>query len=371
MISRPAKDAMKVGDIFAGRYLILEEIGYGGFALVFKAQDLSSTAKTKPFVALKVMQMDLDSTPEERLKTEQSLNLEKDALAKFSFSENVVGLKNFAQIDSYFYMVLELVDGKQNFSQIFQHYFSQLSTREIIYYFSQIAQGLSEIHNAGITHRDIKPGNIMVTKDEVVKISDFGIARFLDILKYDNPVFESFQGTPKFASPEQSWDFKTSYTQSDIYSVGIMLYEFSTGVAPFEQFVIFPKTNKGDNQKHRYILNQQIREEIVRPRVFNPNIPQALENIIVKALAKDVNDRFATFKEFTDELQHILDNNNAKELPLFSEIKDKKFVSKQLQKSREFKYKLFFKMFEKKIIIPFWILIVVVFLVLVILVLAG
>ncbi|AVP49743.1 serine/threonine-protein kinase [Williamsoniiplasma luminosum] len=361
MISKPVNDAFEIGDLFAGRYLILEKIGEGGFALVFKAQDLGSASDVKPMVALKIMQIDMNMTDEERAKTQQSLNLEKDAVAKFTFSENVVSLKNFAQIDSYFYMALELVDGKQHFGQMFKNYLNQLSTQEIIYYFSQIGQGLSEIHNAGIAHRDVKPPNIMITKDEVVKISDFGIARFLDILKYDNPSSESFQGTPKFSAPEQSWNFKESYTQSDIYSVGIMLYEFSTGVPPFEQFWLFNKNPKGDNQKYRYILSQHTKEKIIRPRIFNPNIPQSLENIIVKALAKDVGDRFQTFKEFVDDLQNILININAKETPLFHEIKDKNF-----KKTNKLQFERFFKIFEKQIIIWFCVSISLIFLSLVV-----
>ncbi|WP_338969538.1 serine/threonine-protein kinase [Spiroplasma endosymbiont of Labia minor] len=282
------KYALNSGDIIHKRYEIIKRYGQGGMATVYKAYDIM----TQRNVALKVINPDviLKETGPKRYE------IERESLARLADHPNVVPLYDVFQDQGFFFIAMGLLEGgtlKNKFND-----FGIMTIEELQYYFGEIANGLSAAHKLGIIHRDIKPDNILISSSGDVKISDFGISIMIDNKSGEEqkPV-----GTPKYMSPEQILGFEVN-NQTDIYALGVMLYEFSTGVAPFLHMM--PKV----------LATMHINKPVIPPRELNPNIPQALENIIMKSVAKNLDERYKTIDEFAKDLKNVTKSVNDKPL---------------------------------------------------------
>ncbi len=268
----------EVGQLLAERYEVVSPIGKGGMASVYKAFDII----TEKMVAVKVVAPEIivKQTGQERFE------IEKEAFAKLSSNANVVQLFDFFQSGDEWFIILECVEGGTLKDKLQRQ--GAMTLKEIKYYFGNLCDALQAAHNLGIVHRDIKPDNVLLTQSGEVKLGDFGIS-----------VMEGFTseaakaiGTPKYMPPEVI-EAKKATPRSDIYSLGIMLYEFSTGVAPF-----LAKDAKKIATKH-------IKEKPTAPRLINPTIPQSLENIILRMIEKDPDNRYFSMKEVQLDLMSV------------------------------------------------------------------
>ncbi len=240
-----------IGKTLDNRYEILERIGTGGMAVVYKTRD----QRLNRLVAVKVLKPDLAQDEDFRRR----FNAESQAVAQLSHP-NIVSVYDVSRGGDTEYIVMELIDGitlKQYMEKR-----GQLNWRESLHFITQIMRGLSHAHSRGIVHRDIKPQNIMVLRDGTVKVMDFGIAC---LTNGANPSNEAI-GSVHYISPEQA---KGDYTdnRSDIYSAGVVLYEMLTSRLPFE----------GDSPMA--VAIQHFSAVPLSPRELNPDIPEALEQI--------------------------------------------------------------------------------------------
>jgi len=256
------------------RYEILEVIGTGGMAVVFKAK----CHRLNRLVAIKMLKKDLSEDAEFRRRFHD----ESQAVAMLSHP-NIMAVYDVSRGGDMDYIVMELIDGitlKQYMERR-----GRLNWPEALHFITQIMKGLSHAHSRGIVHRDIKPQNIMVLRDGTVKVTDFGIA----CLNGANPSNEAI-GSVHYISPEQA---KGDYTdnRSDIYSAGVVLYEMLTSRLPFE----------GDSPMA--VAVQHFNAVPLNPRDLNPDIPEALEQICMKAMAPDRNMRYSTADEMLADLE--------------------------------------------------------------------
>jgi serine/threonine-protein kinase len=257
------------------RYEILEVIGTGGMAVVFKAK----CHRLNRMVAIKMLKKDLSEDAEFRRRFHD----ESQAVAMLSHP-NIMAVYDVSRRGDMDYIVMELIDGitlKQYMERR-----GRLNWPESLHFISQIMKGLSHAHSRGIVHRDIKPQNIMVLRDGTVKVTDFGIA-FLS--NGSNPSNEAI-GSVHYISPEQA---KGDYTdnRSDIYSAGVVLYEMLTSRMPFE----------GSDPVS--VAIQHFSAVPLSPREIDPEIPEALEQICMKAMAPDRNKRYSTADEMLADLE--------------------------------------------------------------------
>ena len=263
-----------IGKMLDNRYEILERIGTGGMAVVYKAK----CHRLNRLVALKILKSDLAQDEDFRRR----FNAESQAVAQLSHP-NIVSVYDVSRGGDTEYIVMELIDGitlKQYMEKR-----GQLNWRESLHFITQIMRGLSHAHSRGIVHRDIKPQNIMVLRDGTVKVTDFGIA----CLSGSNPSNEAI-GSVHYISPEQA---KGEYTdnRSDIYSAGVVLYEMLTSRLPFE----------GDSPMA--VAIQHFSAVPLSPRELNPDIPEALEQICMKAMTADRNRRYSSADEMLSDLE--------------------------------------------------------------------
>ena len=264
-----------IGKMLDNRYEILEVIGTGGMAVVFKAK----CHRLNRLVAIKMLKKDLSEDAEFRRRFHD----ESQAVAMLSHP-NIVAIYDVSRGGDMDYIVMELIDGitlKQYMERR-----GRLNWPEALHFITQIMKGLSHAHSRGIIHRDIKPQNIMVLRDGTVKVTDFGIAC---LSNGSHPSNEAI-GSAHYISPEQA---KGDYTdnRSDIYSAGVVLYEMLTSRLPFD----------GDNPVS--IAIQHFSAVPLSPREINPDIPEALEQICMKAMAADRNRRYATADEMLADLE--------------------------------------------------------------------
>ncbi len=268
-----------IGRVFNNRYQITERIGIGGMAEVYRAQD----NVLGRLVAVKVMlpQYAADQSFTQRFKQEaaSAANLQ---------SPYIVNVYDWGQDEGTYYIVMEYVRGSDLKTAINQR--GAINQRKVAEIGSQVCQALSVAHGLDIIHRDIKPQNIMVQPDGNVKVMDFGIARAKNSTKEQT---SSVLGTAHYISPEQAQG-KELTAASDIYSLGIVLYESATGKLPF------------DGPDAVSVAMKQVQDEPVPPRELNPEIDPSLEAIIMKAMAKNPMDRFATAKEMRSALNDYL-----------------------------------------------------------------
>ena len=265
-----------IGKMLDNRYELLELIGHGGMANVYKAK----CHRLNRLVAVKILKSDLAENADFRRRfRDESL-----AVAQLSHA-NIVSVYDVSSSDGIEYIVMELIDGitlKQYMERR-----GKLDWREALHFISQIMRGLSHAHSRGIVHRDIKPQNIMVLRDGSVKVADFGIACLADAA---NTLTQEALGSVHYISPEQARGDRTD-TRSDIYSAGVVLYEMLTGRLPFE----------GDSAVS--VAIQHLSSTPLDPREINPDIPESLELICKKAMCPELSRRYISAEEMLDDLE--------------------------------------------------------------------
>lgn len=277
------------GKKIAGRYLLQSVLGNGGMATVYRARDMVIDRA----VAVKVMNEKLGDD-EEFVKR---FILEARANGRLS-QANIVNVYDAGNEGRTFYMVMELIDGI-TLKELIERKGGKLTEREAVSAAMQICEGLAHAHQNGVIHRDVKPHNIMCTTDGKFKIADFGIARFsekaISITKTG-----TVMGSIHYFSPEQATGSHVSYP-SDLYSLGIVLYEMVTGELPF------------DAPENLEIAFKHLNEPPPNPKEKNPEISDELCQIILKALQKKPEDRFQSAKEMRQALQTLYLRLNRKE----------------------------------------------------------
>ncbi len=271
-----------VGKRLDGRYEIQEIIGVGGMAVVYKAYD-NIDDRT---VAVKILKEEFLANEEFRRRFKN----ESKAIAVLSHP-NIVKVYDVSYGDKVQYIVMECVDGITLKEYIRQQ--GVINYKEAVFFVTQILRALQHAHDKGIVHRDIKPQNIMLLENGAIKVTDFGIARFSR--SETRTMTDSTIGSVHYISPEQARGDITD-DKADIYSVGVMLYEMLTGKLPFES----------DNTVSVAIM--QLQQEPVKPRDINPSIPVGLEQIVLKAMQKNVNDRYQSAAEMLLDLEEFRRN---------------------------------------------------------------
>lgn len=275
-----------IGEILGNRYELLEKIGEGGMSLVYKAID----NKLNRFVAVKILKNEF-SDNEEVVK---KFKVEATAIATLS-DNNIVNVLDVGTQESTNYIVMEYVKGK-TLKEVIKQYGS-LNYETTLSVAIQIARALDCAHKNGIIHRDVKPQNILVTEEGMVKVTDFGIAKSASSATLTTTT--TIMGSAHYFSPEQAKGSVVDI-RTDLYSFGVVLYEMSTGMLPFE----------GDSPVT--IALKHIQEEIVAPKTLNSKIPDSLNELIIKSMAKESDNRYQTAKEMLSDLQKIKDNPNVK-----------------------------------------------------------
>lgn len=261
--------------IFGGRYKVQDKIGIGGMATVYRGID-TVLGRT---VAIKTMLPQYAADPSFAARFKQ----EAQAAAALQ-SPYIVGVYDWGKDNDTYYIIMEYLRGTDLKSGIRKH--GALDPRKVAQIGSQICQALSVAHKHGIIHRDIKPQNIMVQPDGNIKVMDFGIARAQNShLTQDNNVL----GTAHYVSPEQTQG-KDLQPTSDLYSLGIVMYEAATGKVPFE------------GEDAISVALKQVKEQPVAPSKINANVDSSLENIILKCMRKNPEERYQS----ADELRRVL-----------------------------------------------------------------
>ena len=267
------------GSVLAGRYEIIEEIGRGGMGWVYKVYDQRIDEK----IAIKLINPAVaqDPTVIERFRNELKI-------ARKIIHKNVCRMYELNDDEDRQFITMEFIQGEDLKSLISR--IGQLTFRKTIAVARQICEGLAEAHAIGIVHRDLKPQNIMIDLKGNVRITDFGIAQTLQSkgLTQTGMII----GTPEYMSPEQV-DGIAVDQRSDVYSLGIILYQMLTGNVPFEG-----QTPLSLAMKHKT-------ENPVAPRMINGFIPEPLERLILKCLEKDPNKRYQTVQELNEDLALI------------------------------------------------------------------
>lgn len=300
-----------VGKLFKGRYKIIEKIGQGGMACVYKAED----ELLNRFVAIKVLKPDLNNNED----FIEKFNKEAKAAAKLSHP-NIVNVYDVGEEDGIKYIVMELIEGK-NLKELIKSTNGFLDEKLVIKIAKQIASALAEAHSNNIIHRDIKPENIIIDKSNNIKVADFGIARAVTTSTLVNT--KQMLGSVHYCSPEQSRGSLVD-NRSDIYSLGILVYELATKKVPFD----------GDNEIT--IALKHLKEEFLEPSEINSTISNGLEKIIIKATRKKALDRYQNINDLIDDLDRVDNNqeddivfyesdagvNETKILPTIGDVKD-------------------------------------------------
>lgn len=271
-----------VGKRLDGRYEIQEIIGVGGMAVVYKAYDNIDDR----IVAVKILKEEFLANEEFRRRFKN----ESKAIAVLSHP-NIVKVYDVSYGDRIQYIIMECVDGITLKEYIQQQ--GVINYKEAVFFVTQILRALQHAHDKGIVHRDIKPQNIMLLENGAIKVTDFGIARFSR--SETRTMTDSTIGSVHYISPEQARGDITD-DKADIYSVGVMLYEMLTGKLPFES----------DNTVSVAIM--QLQQDPVKPRDINPSIPVGLEQIVLKAMQKNVNDRYQSAAEMLLDLEEFRRN---------------------------------------------------------------
>jgi serine/threonine-protein kinase len=255
-----------------GRYLIINPVGGGGMGRVYRAQD----TELNRTVALKILPPHLCRHPEYLRR----FRAEAQAQARLN-SPHIITLYSFMELPAGEVLVLEYVNGRTLASRLRAQ--GPLPLDKALDILEQVLRGVEHMHKAGVVHRDLKPSNIFVTVDGAVKIMDFGVARILD--QNDPGQTNAMVGTLLYISPEQINGRETDF-RSDIYTLGVTLFETVTGRLPFER-----RTDYG-------LMHAHVQEDPPRPHVYQRRIPPELEWVILKAIEKDPARRFQTAAEF-------------------------------------------------------------------------
>jgi serine/threonine protein kinase/tetratricopeptide (TPR) repeat protein len=277
-LKTPVKE-LTTGSTFAGRYQVIEELGKGGMGRVYKVFD----TKIKEKIALKLIKPEVASDQEtiERFSNEIRL-------ARRIGHRNVCKMFDIGEAEGAHFITMEYVHGEDLKSMIEMS--GSLSLGMLLSVGKQVSDGLAEAHSLGVVHRDLKPQNIMIDKHGNAKIMDFGIARSIREKGITGP--SVMIGTPEYMSPEQA-EAKVVDHRSDIYSLGVILYEMATSRVPFEgeTALSIAMKHKGETPKD--------------PKKLSPGIPDDLSGVILKCLEKERNKRYQTAAEVRSELEKI------------------------------------------------------------------
>ena len=270
-----------IGRLLDGRYEILEAIGFGGMAVVYKAR----CHRLNRLVAIKILKDELSKDEEFRNR----FHAESQAVAKLNHP-NIMSVHDVSTHEGTDYIVMELIDGitlKQYMEKK-----GTLNWKETLHFAMQIAKALEHAHSQGIVHRDIKPHNVMVLKNGSAKVTDFGIAR---LMSQSNTLTKEALGSVHYISPEQAKGGRVD-NRSDLYSLGVVMYEMMTGRAPYD----------GDSPVA--VAIQHINGGATMPSVLNPNIPGGLEQIIMKCMATDPSQRYNSATALLYDLEELRKN---------------------------------------------------------------
>ena len=273
-----------IGRMLDGRYEILDIIGAGGMAVVYKAR----CHRLDRLVAIKILK-DENLDDEELCRRFQD---ESRAVARLNHA-NIVAVHDVSSIEDRDYIVMELIDGitlKQYMNKR-----GRLNWRETVHFAINIAKALEHAHSRGLVHRDIKPHNVMVLKNGSVKVADFGIAC---LMENDNTMTKEALGSVHYISPEQAKGGRVD-NRSDLYSLGVVMYEMITGRTPYD----------GDSPVA--VAIQHINGGAPRPSSLCPTIPRGLEQIILKAMACDLPDRYISATDMLRDLETLRHNQEA------------------------------------------------------------
>ena len=265
-----------IGKMLDDRYEILELIGSGGMANVYKAR----CHRLNRLVAIKILKSDLADNADFRRRFHD----ESQAVAQLSHA-NIVSVYDVSTNPDREYIVMELIDGIT--LKRYMERRGRMDWRESLHFITQIMRGLSHAHSRGIIHRDIKPQNIMVLRDGSVKVADFGIAC---LANQGQTLTQEALGSVHYISPEQARGDRID-ARSDIYSAGVVLYEMLTGRLPFE----------GDSAVS--VAIQHLSSVPLAPRDIDPSIPEPLELICMKAMNSDPNKRYASADAMIEDLE--------------------------------------------------------------------
>ncbi len=271
-----------IGTLLGGRYEILDILGVGGMAIVYKAR----CRVLNRYVAIKMLKEEFLQDEEFRRRFYN----ESQAVAKLSHN-NIVAVYDVARTDTQDYIVMELIDGisLKEYLQKKGH----LSWQETVFFAQQIAKGLSHAHSRGIIHQDIKPHNIMLLRDGTVKVTDFGIARLES--NQETRVVQEAIGSVHYIAPEQAKGSSID-ARADLYSLGVVMYEMLTGKLPFE----------GDSAVA--IVMQHINAVPAMPSQVMPGVPRGMDDIVMHAMCPNVTRRYASAQELYQDLERIKQN---------------------------------------------------------------
>src|SRR5258707_296526 len=267
--------------IKAGRYEILGELGRGGMGVVYRAKDPSIGR----IVAVKIIQLSEEGTGMSHAQLVEHFQTEARAAGLLTHP-NIVVIYDVGESDGFYYITMELVNGKSLQSMLDAG--EKFSLPRLLRIMEQVCSALQFAHDHSVVHRDIKPANIMLTGEDFVKITDFGTAQ---IMQYGASQQTSAIGTPGYMSPEQIKG-KAVDARTDIFSLGVTLYEMTTGKKPFR------------GKDVATILYQILNEEPVPPHQLNPNIPAGVGSTIMKALSKSPFLRYESCRELLDDLKN-------------------------------------------------------------------
>lgn len=285
---------IQTGMVLGGRYEILEHIGSGGMADVYKAK----CRKSNRYVAVKVLRKEYseDETLVRRFTSEARSTADLH-------HPNVVSILEEGNDQGIHYIVMELAEG-MTLKRYIRRY-GRLSVRETVDFSIQIASGIQAAHAHNIVHRDIKPQNIIVSDSGKIKVTDFGIAKAAT----GDTIASSTMGSVRYLSPEQA---RGGYSdaRSDIYSLGITMYEMATGKVPF------------DGENTVAIALMHLRDEIVPPRNYFPDIPVSLEKIIIKCTRKRPEERYQTAAELIADLQQVFTSPDGNYIYMTPQVDD-------------------------------------------------
>lgn len=275
---------IKINEIIDDRYKIIESLGEGGMAIVYKAHDLINDRD----VALKMLKQETAANKENLSR------FDREARAAASLNhQNIVKVVNVGTYNGLPYMVNEFVNG-QNLRQVLdvRGKFSFMEACDIMY---QLCSAVLYAHNHGVIHRDIKPQNVFLTTDGTIKLGDFGIATFQNGSHVTRS--EMIIGSVHYIAPEVA-DGNPASVRSDIYSMGITFFELITGRVPF------------DSDSLVKVAVMQIKNKFPSVKKFNPKTPECVEQIIYKAVEKNPKDRYPSCDYMRKDIEKILKNPN-------------------------------------------------------------